>query len=94
MFDETKPYDLVVIGGGPAGIIGAATAATLGHTVALVDSHSDLGGAGANTGTVPSKTLRETHWLCRALALATSTVWIFRYGGRRRFRIFCATNET
>src|SRR5215467_3204847 len=58
-------YDLVVIGGGPAGIIGAATAAALGAKVALVDRSADLGGAGTNTGTVPSKTLRET-----ALALS------------------------
>ena len=34
-------------------------------TVALVDNHRELGGAGVNTGTVPSKTLRET-----ALALS------------------------
>jgi NAD(P) transhydrogenase len=60
-----KRFDLVVIGGGPAGIVGATTAAALGKTVALVDSHHELGGAGANTGTVPSKTLRET-----ALALS------------------------
>lgn len=58
-------YDVVVIGGGPAGIIGAATAASFGAKVALVDRSADLGGAGANTGTVPSKTLRET-----ALALS------------------------
>jgi NAD(P) transhydrogenase len=57
---ERKAYDLVVLGGGPAGIVGATTAAALGKTVALVDSHQELGGAGANTGTVPSKTLRET----------------------------------
>src|SRR6185295_15756165 len=50
---------------GPAGIIGAVTAATLGATVALVERQPDLGGAGANTGTIPSKTLRET-----ALALS------------------------
>lgn len=60
MPEEVKAYDLVVIGGGPAGIIGAATAALSGKTVALVDSHHELGGAGINTGTVPSKTLRET----------------------------------
>jgi NAD(P) transhydrogenase len=53
-------YDLVVIGGGPAGIVGAATAAMMGHSVALVDRRRELGGAGVNTGTVPSKTLRET----------------------------------
>lgn len=62
---DAKSYDLVVIGGGPAGIFGAATAGMFGHSVALVDSHPELGGAGANTGTVPSKTLRET-----ALALS------------------------
>ena len=62
---ESNSYDLVVIGGGPAGIVGAATAAALGGSVAVVDSHAELGGAGVNTGTVPSKTLRET-----ALALS------------------------
>jgi NAD(P) transhydrogenase len=63
--NQTMDYDLVVIGGGPAGISGATTARALGKTVALVDSHHELGGAGANTGTAPSKTLRET-----ALALS------------------------
>jgi NAD(P) transhydrogenase len=52
--------DLIVIGGGPAGIVAATTASGLGKHVALIDSHPDLGGAGTNTGTVPSKTLRET----------------------------------
>jgi NAD(P) transhydrogenase len=53
-------FDLAVIGAGPAGIVGATTAAFTGARVALIDRHGDLGGAGANTGTVPSKTLRET----------------------------------
>src|SRR6476646_4899249 len=65
MLEAAIPYDLVVIGGGPAGVVGAVTAATMGHTVALVDSRAALGGAGINTGTLPSKTLRET-----ALALS------------------------
>ena len=59
MANEAKTYDLVVIGGGPAGLIGAATAAAVGRTVALVNSQKELGGAGINTGTLPSKTLRE-----------------------------------
>jgi glycine/D-amino acid oxidase-like deaminating enzyme len=65
MREIPQEFELVVIGGGPAGIVGATTAATFGKTVAVVDSHHELGGAGANTGAVPSKTLRET-----ALALS------------------------
>jgi NAD(P) transhydrogenase len=53
-------YDLVVIGSGPAGEKGAAQAAYFGKRVALVEREEALGGAAANTGTLPSKTLRET----------------------------------
>src|SRR5712672_254415 len=53
-------YDLVVIGSGPAGEKGAAQAAYFGKRVALIERLPYLGGAGINTGTVPSKTLRET----------------------------------
>lgn len=65
MAEEARDYDLIVIGGGPAGIFGATTGAMAGMSVALVDRNHQLGGAGINTGTVPSKTLRET-----ALALS------------------------
>ena len=53
-------YDLVVIGSGPAGEKGAAQAAYFGKKVALVEREPVMGGAAANTGTLPSKTLRET----------------------------------
>jgi len=53
-------YDLVVIGSGPAGEKGAAQAGYFKKKVAVVERLSNLGGAGANTGTLPSKTLRET----------------------------------
>jgi len=53
-------FDLVVIGSGPAGEKGAAQAAYFGKRVALIERFDYLGGAGINTGTVPSKTLRET----------------------------------
>jgi NAD(P) transhydrogenase len=53
-------YDLVVIGSGPTGEKGAAQAAYFGKKVAIIERQSELGGAGVNTGTLPSKTLRET----------------------------------
>lgn len=56
----TTHYDLIVIGSGPAGEKGAAQAAYFGKKVALIERAPYLGGAGINTGTVPSKTLRET----------------------------------
>src|SRR5713101_6867367 len=55
-----EEYDLIVIGSGPAGEKGAAKAAYFGKKVALIEKQSVLGGAAANTGTIPSKTLRET----------------------------------
>jgi len=62
---DAAAYDLIVIGSGPAGEKGALTAAFFGKTVALVEKSPLVGGAVANTGTLPSKTLRET-----ALALS------------------------
>jgi len=53
-------YDLVVIGSGPAGEKGAAQAAYFGKRVALIERAPAPGGAAVHTGTVPSKTLRET----------------------------------
>jgi NAD(P) transhydrogenase len=53
-------YDVVVIGSGPAGENGAIQAAMLGKKVALVEKEAVPGGACANTGTIPSKALRET----------------------------------
>ncbi len=53
-------YDVVVIGSGPAGENGALQAAALGKKVALVEKEAVPGGACANTGTIPSKALRET----------------------------------
>jgi NAD(P) transhydrogenase len=52
-------YDLIVIGGGPAGEKGAAQAAYFGKKVALVERSRTLAGAAANTG-IPFKALRET----------------------------------
>src|SRR5436190_13414143 len=57
---DSKSYDLIVIGSGPAGEKGAAQAAYFGKRVALIEKEPVLGGAAANTGTLPSKTLRES----------------------------------
>src|SRR5260370_27776125 len=53
-------YDRVVIGSGAGGEKGAAQAAYFGKRVAIVEKTFQVGGAGINTGTVPSKTLRES----------------------------------
>jgi len=52
-------FDLVVLGSGPAGEQGAVQAARLGKRVVMV-REPVLGGTAANTGPLPSKTLRET----------------------------------
>lgn len=57
---NAEQYDLVVIGAGPAGEKGAAQAAYFGKKVCLVEKAPKPGGAAVNTGTIPSKTLRET----------------------------------
>jgi len=53
-------FDLVVIGVGPAGEKAAAQAAYFGKRVCAIEGAREPGGAGTHTGTVPSKTLRET----------------------------------
>lgn len=58
MSDQLE-YDLVVIGSGPGGQKAAIAAAKLGKRVAIVEKGSMLGGVCVNTGTIPSKTLRE-----------------------------------
>ncbi len=53
-------FDLIVIGSGPAGEKGAAQAAYFGKRVCLIERAPKPGGAAVNTGTIPSKALRET----------------------------------
>jgi NAD(P) transhydrogenase len=52
-------YDLVVIGSGPAGQRAAVAAAKIGKRVVVVEARSVVGGVCINTGTIPSKTMRE-----------------------------------
>lgn len=61
-----QPYDLICLGCGPAGEKAATQAAYFGLRVAVVERNARPGGAMVNTGTVPSKALRETALLCSA----------------------------
>ena len=56
---EGSRFDLVVLGSGPAGQKAAIQAAKVGASVAVVECRDTIGGVCANTGTIPSKTLRE-----------------------------------
>jgi pyruvate/2-oxoglutarate dehydrogenase complex dihydrolipoamide dehydrogenase (E3) component len=68
-------YDLVVIGGGPAGLVACEAAGPLGVRVALIENDA-LGGNNLNTGSVPSKALLRTARLCAEMRAAG------RYGAR------------
>ena len=52
-------YDIVIIGSGPAGHRAAIQSAKLGKRVAVIEKKALIGGVSVNTGTIPSKTLRE-----------------------------------
>ena len=57
---STNTYGLIVIGTGPAGEKAAVKAAYFGKKVAIIEKEKCYGGAGINTGTIPSKTLKES----------------------------------
>jgi NAD(P) transhydrogenase len=57
---STEHFDLTVLGCGPAGEKAAAQAAYFGKRVAIVERAQSVGGSCVNTGTIPSKTLRES----------------------------------
>jgi NAD(P) transhydrogenase len=54
-----QKYDLIVIGSGPAGQRAAIQGAKFGRRVAVIEQRAIVGGACINTGTIPSKTMRE-----------------------------------
>lgn len=54
-----QKYDFIIIGTGPAGMTAAITAARANKTVLVLEKEGSLGGVCVNTGTFPSKTLRE-----------------------------------
>jgi len=56
---QAQDFDIIVIGSGPAGQRAAVQAAKFGKKVALIERTEVLGGVCVNTGTIPSKTIRE-----------------------------------
>jgi len=57
---SAKEYDLIVIGSGPAGEKAAIEASRMNKSSAIIEKNSVQGGVCIHTGTIPSKTLRET----------------------------------
>jgi NAD(P) transhydrogenase len=57
---KVAKFDFVVLGSGPAGRRAAVQAAKYGRSVLVIDDRSRVGGVSVHTGTIPSKTLRET----------------------------------
>jgi len=54
-----RPFDIIVIGSGPSGQRAAIQAAKCGRRVVVVEQREIVGGVCINTGTIPSKTMRE-----------------------------------
>jgi len=56
-------YDILIVGSGPAGQHAAWQAARMGKKAAIIERKPSIGGAGLQTGTIPSKALREAAYL-------------------------------
>ncbi len=56
-------YDILIVGSGPAGQHAAWQAARMGKKAAIIERKPSIGGAGLQTGTIPSKALREAAFL-------------------------------
>ena len=68
-----KTYDLIVAGSGPAGQRAAIHATKLGKRVAVIEKMRTVGGACINTGTIPSKTMREA--VLHSPGITTADLW-------------------
>ena len=58
-----KDFDLLIVGSGPAGQHAALHAAHMGKRVGIIERKPRIGGAGLQTGTIPSKALREVAYM-------------------------------
>ena len=61
-------FDVLVVGSGPGGQSAALQAASLGKRTGLIERKPNLGGVSLQTGTIPSKALREAAWLTSRFA--------------------------
>ena len=57
---QTENFDIIIIGGGPAGYVAAIRAAQLGFSVACCDAREQFGGTCLNVGCIPSKALLQS----------------------------------
>lgn len=62
-----RDFDLLVVGSGPAGQHAALQAAGMGKRVGIIERKPNIGGAGLQTGTIPSKALREVAYMASQL---------------------------
>jgi len=61
-------FDILVVGSGPGGQSAALQAAALGKRTGLIERKPRIGGVSLQTGTIPSKALREAAWLTSRFA--------------------------
>lgn len=77
--EKQLDYDMIVIGSGPAGVHAAFQAAKLGKRVCIVEkSHKKIGGSWIHTGTLPSKTLRESLSSIQSIRNHAGAEWVNR----------------
>jgi len=78
-------YDILIIGSGPAGQHAAWQAARMGKRAAIIERKPKIGGAGLQTGTIPSKAMREVACVPRwhRTAAAVTVCWLTRCGARK-----------
>nr|HEX4316102.1 Si-specific NAD(P)(+) transhydrogenase [Kofleriaceae bacterium] len=81
---QASRFDLVVIGGGPAGQKAAVQASKAGRRALLIDREANAGGACVRYGTIPSKTLRETAVAFEAFGRRTGGVVDVKVPGSTR----------
>lgn len=77
-------YDILIVGSGPAGQHAAWKAARMGKKTAIIERKPSIGGAGLQTGTIPSKALREAAYLAsrtdRGMRISSGSLATTRHG--------------